>query len=579
MPSPIDSIGDYIQDAMDSWHIPGTAVAIVQGDEVLHRAGYGLRNVEQALPVTPSTRFAIASMTKAFTAMGVAVLVDDGLADWDKPVREYLPSFKLKDAYASENITLRDMLSHRSGLPRHDLSWYGAAFTREQLVHNVRHHAPNKTFRSAWEYQNLMYVTAGYVSGLLGGGVTWEEHIQKRIFDPLSMSSSTFDAAGMQQSTDYSLAYRLRREGATRTLETMPFYHNSVMGPAGSIHSNLNDLVRWLKVHLNGGRSEDVQLVSPGNLAQMHRPNMIMPVDGLTEKMIGTTVRAYGLGWFIVPYKGHTLIEHGGNIDGFSLNISFIPQINAGAVVLTNCDGKPLRDVLMHEIADRLLGITGGDWNSKYHAIWAETEKGQDQSRSSSADERHPNATPSHPLTDYVGTFTAEGYADFEVKLENDQLRAWFGGQWWPLNHYHYDIFEMDMSRFELYMKVSFHTDTRGSISSLSVPVEPEVQDIHFSRQPVSITPETTATLLAVYDLPFDGMVLTILQKGDGKLYAQVTGQSDVELIPYRAQSEHIEYTLKDQPNVALSFQREEGAWVALLKQFGVVFRAPRLPG
>lgn len=577
MTGKLGAIGDYVQEAMQSWQIPGVALAVVQGDEVLHMAGYGVRNIETGLPVTPDTRFAIASMTKAFTAMGVALLVDDGKATWDAPVRDYLPSFKLKDSYASENISLRDMLSHRSGLPRHDLAWYGASFTREELVHNVRYHEPNKTFRGGWEYQNLMYVTAGYVTGLLGG-CTWEEFIQKRIFDTLGMSASSFTADAVQKSDDYSMPYRIKREaGQPDHLELMEFYQNSVMGPAGSIHSNLNDLTKWLTVHLNQGRCGDVQLVSPGNLAQMHRPQMIMPVDGMMEALQGTTIAAYGLGWFIEPYKGHTLIQHGGNINGFSLNIGFIPQIKAGVIILTNLDARPLRDVLIYEVFDRLLGLPNGDWNSKYHGMFDAMFQGQDQERATTDTERHTNAPPSHPLSDYTGEYAAQGYADFAVKVEGEDLFGWLGGEWWKISHYHYDIFELHIDRFSLHVKLTFHTDTRGTVTSLSFPVEPAVKDVVFTRKPVVLSAVLAEALAGIYDMPFEGLMLTIRHKGDGKLFAQTTGQSEAELIPYQVVDGGAEFSFKEQANVSLKFVQEAGAWVAMLKQFGAVYRAPRV--
>jgi hypothetical protein len=357
----------------------------------------------------------------------------------------------------------------------------------------------------------------------------------------------------------------------------MPFYANAVMGPAGNIHSTLSDLVKWLTVHLNEGRCGDIQLVSPGNLAQMHRPQMIMPVDGIHEKLFGTTILAYGMGWFVEPYRGNTLIHHGGNIDGFSVIISFMPQTRTGAVVLTNIESKPLRDVLTNEIYDRLLSVTDSDWNTKYHAVWAEMEKGQDQEREVTDDQRVPNTTPSHPLADYTGEYAADGYADFRVRQEGDQLQGWLGGQWWSLNHYHYDVFELNLERFEIHIKMVFHTDTRGAVAAVSMPMEATVKDVLFTRKPVALSTETLESLAGVYALPFEGMLLTIKHKPDGKLFAQVTGQAEVELVPYRADTNSTEFNLEDQPNVTLAFVREDGQLIAVLNQVGLVYRAPRV--
>lgn len=573
----ISGLGDYIQQAMESWQIPGAAVAVVRGDEVVHAAGYGVRNVETGDPVTLNTRFAIASMTKAFTSMGVALQVDQGRLSWDAPVRDYLPWFKMKDTYASQHISLRDMLSHRSGLPRHDLAWYRAPFTREELVRLIQHHEPNKTFREAWQYQNLMYVTAGYVTGLVSG-MTWEEFVQQYIFDALGMTGSSFSAETVQQSDDYALPYRIVRErGEPDRVEQMAFYDMPVVGPAGSIHSNLNDLIHWLKVHLNEGRFGDTQFVSPGNLAEMHKPQMIMPVDGMHENLFGTTLQAYGMGWFVEPYKGYTVIHHGGNIDGFSLMLSFVPQAKVGSIILTNIDGRPLRDLLTYEIYDRLLDLPENDWNGKYHAIWSEMFKGMDQERDTTDAERVPDTQPSHPLSDYAGVYAADGYADFSVRVEEDSLQGWLAGQWWPLHHYHYDIFELDLSRFEMHLKVAFHTDTRGRVSSVSVPIESAVADVVYTRKPVTIDQATMESLEGVYDMPFEGMELTIAAKPDGKLFAQMTGQTEIELVPLEAGDGKYEFTLKGVPNASIVFEDDEGTALALLKQAGSVYRAPKL--
>jgi uncharacterized protein DUF3471 len=188
------------------------------------------------------------------------------------------------------------------------------------------------------------------------------------------------------------------------------------------------------------------------------------------------------------------------------------------------------------------------------NAIWSSYEKGQDQERETTDAERHADAKPSHPLADYVGKYAADGYAPFVIKQEGEQLYDWLGGEWWNLDHYHYDVFELDMKHFELHMKIAFQTDTRGAIVSLSIPIEPAVKDVIFTRRPVSLSPEQMAALTGEYDLPFEGLMLTILHKSDGKLFAQITGQTEIELIPYRMTADSSEFNFKDQPNVSVAF-------------------------
>ena len=260
-----------INHALEDWHIPGAAVAVVKGEQVLHSGGYGLRDIEQELPVTENTRFPIASMTKPFTALGAALLVEEGLLDWDTPIRDVMPDFRLFDDYASQHLTLRDLLSHRTGLPRHDSTWYGNEKTRQELFDGLRHLKPNAAFRSLWQYDNLMYETAGLLCAQLSGADSWEDFIQTRILDRLGMDATTpnFDKPDSTRFTDIALPYRLKK--GHNSAEQIPCYHNP-LGPAGSMHSMLNDMVIWLKVHANGS-----SLLSVYNLKQMHIPHTLIP--------------------------------------------------------------------------------------------------------------------------------------------------------------------------------------------------------------------------------------------------------------------------------------------------------------
>jgi CubicO group peptidase (beta-lactamase class C family) len=576
----LNTIGDYVEETMASWQVPGVALAVIKGDNILHMKGYGVRDIETREPITPDTLFAIASSTKAFTAMGVALLVDEGVLEWDKPVRDYLPAFKLRDNYVSENMTVRDLLCHRSGLPRHDLAWYGTPFSRDELIKNLAYLKFSKGFRAVWQYQNLMYVTAGYLVGQLTG-TTWEDFTQKRIFEPLGMQRSCFSSDAMQAYGDYAMPYKIERgkgDGKTDTLEVMPFYTNQVMGPAGSIHSCVADLANWLRVHLNEGQFEDQSFVSPGNLAQMHQPQMVMPVDGFMASLLNTTISNYGLGWFVVPYRGYTLIHHGGNIDGFSTMVAFVPQEKIGIAILTNIDSRPLRDVLTYEICDRVLDLPDNNWNQRYHAFYAEFFTAIDQDREVAAEEQVPGAPLSHPLEAYAGEFAADGYADFKVKIEGDKLFAWIAGDWYPLQHYHYDIFNLDLSRFEARLPVRFLMNVQGEIDAVSWQVEVELEPVPFKRKPIVVDHDTLAALAGRYDLPVEGLELAVVLKKD-TLYMMLTGQTEEELLPRRLSDSEIEFQVKGAMGVRLEFQKDaQGVYhMAILKQPGQVFKATRI--
>ncbi len=580
MSQPFETIDKYIEDAMASWQVPGAAVAVLKGGEVIHLKGYGVRDLETCEPINPDTGFAIASCSKAFTAMDVALLVDENVLEWDKPVRDYLPEFKLSDGYVSERITVRDLLCHRSGLPRHDLSWYGSGFDRAQVIANLAHLRFNKGFREVWQYQNLMYVTAGYLAGKMTGQ-TWEEVTRTRIFEPLAMKRSSFSPDTMQAQGNFARPYRIHRgaaEGEPDRLEAMPFYSDEAMGPAGSIHSTAADLANWLEVHLNEGRFRGQPFVSPGNLAQMHQPQMVLPVDGLSARLHNTTLFAYGLGWFVQPYRGYTLIHHGGNIDGFSTMVAFVPQEKIGIVVLTNLDSRPLRDILTFEICDRLLGLPDNRWNQRIHAQFAELFAATDRDRQVADQERVANAPPSHPLSAYEGEYAAPGYADIEVKLDGDQLSTHFAGGWWPLSHYHYDVFNLTVERFEMRLPVRFLTDEQGQIDALWAQIEPEVEPILFRRKPLALDEALLASLAGRYQMPLEGVELVVVHK-HGKLFVLLTGQTEEELLPLRRTPSGVEFRVRGATGARVEFERDAQGQptAALLKQPGSVFRAPRL--
>ncbi len=576
MSNRLTTFADYIEEARQSWHVPGVAVAVIKGAEILHSGGYGVRNQESGEPVTEETIFPIASMTKAFTAMGAALAVDDGLVAWDQPIRELLPSFRLQDEYASQHATLRDLLSHRTGLPRHDAAWYGTGIDDEAVIALLRHLKPNASFREKWQYNNLMYHVVGQLSAHLAGFDNWSQLMEARIFQPLGLArTSCFSAQTTLTDDNYALPYQVRR--GSQQAQLMSVFTPSFPTPAGSIQSTLADLTKWLRVHVNEGSSGDVQLVTPQNLAQMHTPHMVMPPSATNVWLFNNSLYAYGLGWSVQPYRGYTLIYHGGNIDGISVIGGFVPQKQIGIVVLTNIDGKPLCDLLFYEAVDRALDLPKREWNNKYHVVVQATELAEDREQSVSAEERQTDAPHSHPLTAYTGTFCADGYADFMVKQEEGRLRALLYGQWWPLIHYHYDVFELDVVQFELKVKVIFGVDASGAVVTVSVPVEPAVDNVVFRRAPLTVTADVLSALEGSFDVPVDGMTIVVRRKGD-TLYAALTEQPETELIATSQAETSITFVMKDQPHASLSFQQiGDGYDMLRVKQFGAIFECPRI--
>jgi CubicO group peptidase (beta-lactamase class C family) len=564
---------EFVAEQMGIWKVPGVAIAVIKNGEVALAEGFGLRSVKDNLPVTPDTIFAIGSASKAFTTMSVGILVDDGRLAWDNPVRDYLPTFRLWDPFATERMTPRDLVTHRSGLPRHDLMWYNNPLSRQDLFDRLRHLEPNKDFRAYFQYQNLIYMTAGYLVGQLTGS-SWEQVVKERIFQPLEMRSSNFSVEESQRTADFSLPYE-EKKGEVRPI---PFRNIDTIGPAGSINSNLVDMANWVLLHVGKGQFKGRQVISPGNLSQMHTPQMViqgMPGLDIFNKYKEIGPMAYGMGWFIHAYRGHTLVHHGGNIDGFSSLISFVPDEGVGAVVLTNLNGTMLPYALTFDLYDRLLELGLVDWGPRLKAEADAMLAAADKAKEKSEAERRPDAPPSHPLADYAGNYLHPGYGPFTVTLDGDHLTAHYNQFDLPATHYHYDIFDIKLELEDIELKASFATDVQGRIASVSLPMEGSVKDIVFARvAPESMRERSFLEPLAgTYDLM--GTQVHIALQGDHTLVLAIPGQPEYELEPV----EGTEFTVKGQPSLRIEFKRDESGTVteAVVSQQGAVINARRI--
>jgi CubicO group peptidase (beta-lactamase class C family) len=395
---------EFVAKALQDWNVPGLAVAIVKGGEVVYAKGFGYRDVEGRQPVTADTVFSIGSSSKAFTTFVLGTLVDEGRLDWDKPVITFLPGFQLYDANATALITPRDLVTHRSGLPRHDLVWYNNnSLSRREMVEHLRYLEPNEQLRAKFQYNNLMYLTAGHLIEHLTGK-TWEDNVRERIFEPLGMTNSNFSVLDSQKAPDFAQPYRERDD----KIEKIPFRHIETVGPAGSINSSVNDMARWIRLHLSGGKVGDRQLINPAILADLHTPRM--PSGAPPERPEILPV-GYALGWFVEVYRGRPLVHHGGNIDGFSALVAMLPQDDLGMVVLTNRNGTDLPDLLVRHTADRFLKLDPIDWIGEELAK-LNTGKAADKEAEAKKDTlRKPGTKPAHRLEEYAGEYEHPGSA------------------------------------------------------------------------------------------------------------------------------------------------------------------------
>ncbi len=470
---------DYIESEIAEYNVPGLAVAIIHKGEVVHMKGYGQRSIADNLPVTPETLFGIASCTKAFTAMSIAMLVEEGNLDWDTPIRHYLPWFKLYDPISTEQVTLRDMACHRTGVPRHDMVRYGSDMSRRELVEHLRYLQPNKPLRYLYQYNNNMYMTLGYLVGEITG-MSWEAFVQERVLDPLGMSFTQFSVEDSKKSPDAALPYSWRN----KQVNAIPYRNLDLGAPAGAINSNLVDMLKWVKMHMSGGKYDGGQLIREDLLKEMHTQQMVMP---LVPDMPGYGYDeiqrvSYCLGWRVQTYRGRQLVWHTGGIDGFITMTSFMPGLDMGALVFSNLSWTNIPITVTMNIYDRLFDLDVIPWSKRLKEKDDRMEAEQQAQLEKRAAARIPNAPLTHPLDDFTGVYWNPGYENLTITRDGDNLIASRNGIDLNLTHYHYDIFEASHKDWGAMMLVPFIIDNAGSISEVHMQIEPAVDPIVFKR-------------------------------------------------------------------------------------------------
>ncbi|HXU39359.1 MAG TPA: serine hydrolase [Blastocatellia bacterium] len=563
---------EVVTDAMKKFEVPGMAIAIVKGKDVVYAKGFGFRDVEKQLPVTADTLFAIGSSTKAFTTFVLGTLVDEGKIEWEKPVRNYIPWFKLYDPSMTEHLSVRDLVTHRSGLPRHDLVWYNNFEAgKEQFVRKLAYLEPSADLREKFQYNNLMFLTAGYLTEVITGK-TWEEAVRGRILDPLGMKRTDFSVADMQKDSDFAQPYGKK----DAKIEKLPFRPITNLAPAGSINSSVNEMARWVTVHLNGGKYSDKygdkKLAEAPTVDDMHIAHM---VTGATSPETEITGGDYGMGWFGDNYRGHRRVEHGGNIDGFSANVVLFPKDDFGIVVLTNLNGTPLRDLIAQVAADRLLGLKAMDWINLGAARRALGEKESKEGAKKKAVTRIAGTAPSHKLAEYVGDYEHPGYGILKVVLNGDHLETTFNNIVTPLEHWHYDTFNGGKVKDGVFedMKFTFQTDVNGFVARVSAPFEAAVKEIVFVKKPDARLFDPAFLARFTGDYSFQGQTISVSIKGNA-LVANMSGQPQLDLMPSLAG----DFVLKQVQVVSIHFVSDDQGKVSAfeLRQPGTVLTAKR---
>lgn len=460
---PFPGFDAYVNAALTTWKVPGASVAIVRNDSVIYAKGYGVREVGKPAPVDERTVFAIGSSSKAFTAAAVAMLVDSGKVRLDEHAATYLPGFELYDPYASHEITVRDLLTHRSGLARGELMWYGSAWDRDEILRRVRYLPPSWSFRSQFGYQNIMYLAAGQVVAKTTHR-SWDDFIKQRIFQPLGMTSSSTSISALEGVEDLASPHAEVND----TVRAIPYRRIDNIAPAGAINSNAVDMAQWVRLHLADGKYAGKQLISKRMIDEMRTPQMI--VRGMGNMNPSAHLMAYGLGWFLSDYEGKLLVQHGGNIDGMTALVAMLPEEKFGIVILSNMNASTLPTAIMLEALDLQLRRPAKNWSARLRAR-QDSAQAAARARSRQTEQRVANTKPSLPLSGYVGTYADSAYGVVTVTESNGTLNLAFGPTWrGPLEHYHFDTFRMKLDTPVIpAVPVTFRLNAAGKVDEVQL--------------------------------------------------------------------------------------------------------------
>jgi CubicO group peptidase (beta-lactamase class C family) len=463
---PFPGLDSYVRSALEQWKVPGAAIAIVRNDSVIYARGYGVRDVGTSAPVTAQTIFAVGSLSKAFTATAAAMLVDEGRLSLDAPVTTYLPEFRLADP-ATRDVTLRDLLSHRTGTARSELAWYGSRADRAELVRRAQYLPAAAPFRSTFIYNNIMYLAAGQVVGRVAD-TSWDEVVRTRIFTPLGMTSTGTTVRELSHQADVATPHAAVATGVI----TIPWRNADNIGPAGSINSNVVDMAQWVRLQLGAGAYGGRQLVSRRLSDEMHSPQTIIPLQGLAKRFEPLAhLAAYGMGWVLNDHGGRLVVKHTGGIDGMSSLVALVPEERFGFVVLTNLDGTFLPSALALRLIDLQLGRAARDWSKELRNVVDSVESAMRDAQADADSRRLIGTRPSLPLSAYTATYADSAYGQLTVREEGGKLHFAFGPSWHgELEHWHLDTFRARLTTPSLpFVTLHFRLDPTGGVSDVQM--------------------------------------------------------------------------------------------------------------
>ncbi|WP_431106702.1 serine hydrolase [Winogradskyella poriferorum] len=533
----LKGIEKQFNSVLESTKAPGFAVAIVEGDKVIYAKGFGYADYENKIPADANTLFAIGSSTKAFTSALLGMLQEDGKLSLDDSPIKHVPELRFYNDEMNNNIIIKDLMRHSTGLPRHDGSWYFfPSDSKDSLVARIQYHEPFTGVRQQWYYNNFGFLLQGVITERITGE-SWEKNIEDKFFKPLGMNRSKTMIDGMKNGTNTAFGYRLDDD---RNIEKMDYFDIAGMSPAGSINSSVNDMSQWLKTWINKGKYGETQIIPEAYVKEAMSSKMVVSGGMPKDEMPDVQFSNYGYGWFLHSYKGHYMVEHGGNIDGFSASVALYPTDSLGIVVLTNQNGSAVPRLVRNIAADYMLGVNKTEWAKEHKEAIEKALEKKEEAKENTSVSNVKGTRPSHTLLDYTGFYENKGYGKFEIVVENDSLFTEFNGHKQYLNHFHYDTFEVldyeegkaDTTAIGNSIKVTFTTNTTGDIDYLKTDIEQMTDAIAFKRTPntLDVDAKTLEQYVGTYDLM--GTEIKAYIKDENVLYVFVPGQPEYELTP-----------------------------------------------
>jgi CubicO group peptidase (beta-lactamase class C family) len=492
VPADLDT---YVANSMKTFDVPGLAVAIVKDGKVVVAKGYGVRKMGDPTPVDENTMFGIGSNTKAFTTAALAGLMDEGKLSWDDPVYQRLPGFVMYDPYVSHEMTIRDLLTHRSGMGLGEgdlLFWPQTTYTRDEIIYKLRFMKPASSFRSHYAYDNLLYMTAGQIIPAVTG-VSWDDYIRQQIFEPLGMNHSNVSNAAFKPGDDRAFPHS-RVDGK---LQVIRFEVLDNAGPAGAINSSAADMAKWVQLQLKRGKfvGREGRLFSEQRSKEMWSPQTILPIGDYPSPLAGLkpNFADYALGWMVRDYHGRKLVGHTGGVGGFVSRVMLVPEENLGVVVLTNDEEDGAFDSILYHVLDHYFNLPPTDWIAAYKSVRDMDEKDAAETIKKAEGARAADSKPSLPLEKYAATYNDAWYGPITIRYENSGLVITFDrtpSMIGDLQHWQYDTFKAhwrDRTIEDAFVTFSLKPD--GSIESARMAAVSPLADFSFDYQDLLLKP------------------------------------------------------------------------------------------